>query len=161
VSPLARSINPLFLRTLAEELRVFGVHEKLRQRLDYYLESRTIDALFGRVLERVEGDCGAIAVRTTMEAIWASRAGLTEEEILGLGKVERRTEERTVFDNLVPATGAPIRNAIDDALLESSGRMTFAHDYLRRGVKDRYLADDAAERQVHTPAGDLVRGPAG
>jgi nephrocystin-3 len=90
--PLAT--NPLFLRTLAEELRLFGVHEELAQRLDYYLASETIDKLFERVLERVESDCGAIAVRSTMEAIWASRAGLTEKEILGVA-------------NLVPATWAP------------------------------------------------------
>ena len=69
--------NPLFVRTLAEELRLYGVHEKLQKRLDHYLTSQTIDDLFERVLERVESDCGKKQVKATMTAIWASRAGLT------------------------------------------------------------------------------------
>ncbi len=120
------AFNPLFLRTLAEELRVFGVHEQLAERLDACLQSRTVDDLFELVLERVEGDCGAESVRSAMEAIWASRAGLTEEEILGMA-------------SLVPATWAPIRYALDEALLESGGRLTFTHDYMRIAVSDRYL----------------------
>ena len=67
--------NPLFIRTLAEELRLFGVHEELEERVSHYLQSRTVDDLFERVLERVEGDCGQKAVREAMTAIWASRAG--------------------------------------------------------------------------------------
>ncbi|MEY4654561.1 MAG: hypothetical protein RI884_3142 [Pseudomonadota bacterium] len=128
--------NPLFLRTLAEELRLFGVHEQLTDRLAHYLESQAIDDLFERVLARVEGDCGARAVRAAMTAIWASRAGLTEGEILALA-------------GLVPATWAPIRNALDEALLEANGRITFAHDYLRVAVKDRYLPDLTSQRAAH------------
>jgi nephrocystin-3 len=75
--------NPLFICTLAEELRLFGVHEELQNRLTYYLSSQTVDDLFERVLQRVEVDCGQQAVKATMTAIWASRAGLTEKEILG------------------------------------------------------------------------------
>ena len=32
-------------RTLAEELRLFGVHEQLKDRLDHYLTSLTVDDL--------------------------------------------------------------------------------------------------------------------
>ena len=130
------SSNPLFLRTLAEELRLFGVHEQLAERLDYYLGSETVDDLFERVLERVEGDCGEAPVRLAMAAIWASRAGLGEEEILGLA-------------DLVPATWAPIWFTLDEALLESGGRLTFAHDYLRIGVRDRYLSAEGAAAKAH------------
>jgi nephrocystin-3 len=49
--PLAN--NPLWLKTLAEELRLFGVHEALQAVLDHYLGSQGVDDLFGRVLERV------------------------------------------------------------------------------------------------------------
>ena len=128
--------NPLFLRTLAEELRLFGVHEELAARLDNYLQSGTVDDLFEKILERVESDCGREAVRATMEGIWASRAGLTEEEILGIA-------------NLVPATWAPIRYSLDEALLESGGRLNFGHDYLRGAVADRYVPSEPGRRQVH------------
>jgi len=123
--PLAA--NPLFLRTLAEELRLFGRHEDLSDELDRYLSSLTVDDLFERVLERVEHDCEAKRVKKALTAIWASRAGLTEEELLA-------------YAGLVPATWAPIRLALDETLLESSGRLTFAHDYMRIAVSDRYLA---------------------
>ena len=120
------SSNPLFLRTLAEELRVFGVYEQLKERLDHYLESQTVDDLFERVLERIEGDCGQAAVQASMEAIWASRAGLAEQEIQKLC-------------NLAPLEWATIRAALDDVLIDSAGRITFAHDYLRIAISDRYL----------------------
>ena len=123
--PLAS--NPLFLKTLADEMRLFGVHEKLQEQLDYYLGSKTVDDLFERVLERVERDCGVAAVRAAMEGIWASRSGLTEGEILQL-------------TGLVTATWAPIRLALDEALLDSGGRLSFAHDHLRIAISDRYLA---------------------
>ena len=121
------AINPLFLRTLAEELRLFGSHEELSARLDHYLASITVDDLFERLLERVEEDCGRRRVQTVMVAIWASRGGLTEQEILAYGK-------------LLPATWAPIRFALENALLESGGKITFAHDFMRIAVSDRYMA---------------------
>ncbi len=128
--------NPLFLRTLAEELRLFGVHEQLTERLAHYLESQTVDDLFERVLARVEGDCGSRAVREAMTAVWASRAGLSEKEILDIARLK-------------PADWAPIRHALDESLLEVNGRITFAHDYMRVAVRDRYLPDTARASRAH------------
>ena len=132
--PLVR--NPLFIRTLGEELRVFGVHEELQQQITHYLESKTIDDLFERVLQRVEGDCGRRAVWRSITAIWASRGGLTEKEILAIA-------------DLAPAIWATIRNALDETLLDNNGRLTFAHDFMAIAVKDRYLPQDQQERQAH------------
>jgi tetratricopeptide (TPR) repeat protein len=129
--------NPLFLRTLLEELRVFGVYEKLEQKLTHYLQSQTVDDLFERVLERIEQDTSIKHVRSAMEAIWASRAGLAQDELLAI-------------TGLVPATWAPIHNALDEAILESNGRFTFGHDYLRRAVEDRYLPGEKQQRKAHT-----------
>jgi len=135
------SSNPLFLRTLAEELRLFGVHEELEGRLDECLRSKTIDDLFERVLQRVEGDCGHVVVIGVMESIWASRSGLTEEEILRI-------------NGIVPADWAAIRYALDEALLESAGRITFAHDHIRVAVRDRYLRDSTRQVAVHRRLGE-------
>jgi Domain of unknown function (DUF4062) len=120
------SVNPLFIRTLAEELRLFGVHEELTKRLAHYLQSETVDDLFEKMIKRVEDDCGKKAVKATLTAIWASRAGLTEKEILGIA-------------NLKPATWAPIRNALDESLLDVGGRIMFSHYYLRKAILDLYL----------------------
>lgn len=128
--------NPLFLRTLLEELRVFGIYEKLEQKLTHYLQSQTVDDLFERVLERIEQDTSSKHVRSAMKAIWASRAGLAQDELLAI-------------TGLVPATWAPIHNALDEALLESNGRLTFGHDYLRQAVEDRYLPTVSSRRKAH------------
>lgn len=139
------STNPLFLRTVAEELRLFGVHEQLTEHLDYYLSSQTVDDLFERVLERVEGDCGQELVKASLEAIWASRSGLTEQEIQKLCR-------------LAPVEWAKIRAALDDALLESMGRISFAHDYMRIAVSDRYLmGDNTLEENTQSHKAKLLR----
>lgn len=121
------SVNPLFLLTLAEELRLFGEHEQLGNRLDHYLTSITVDDLFERVLERIEQDYGADSLREIMTALWAARSGLREEEILG-------------YSGLKPMHWAYIRNALGPTLIDASGRLIFAHDYMRIAVSDRYMA---------------------
>lgn len=128
--------NPLFLRTLLEELRIFGVHEELEKKITWYLESHTVDQLFAKVLERVEGDTDAKAVRSAMEAIWASRAGLAQDELLAIA-------------DLVPATWAPIHNALDEAIFESGGRIQFGHDFLRQAVEGRYLITKSKIKSAH------------
>ncbi len=140
--PLAT--NPLFIRTLAEELRLFGVHEKLQRRLDHYLTSQTIDDLFERVLARVEKDCGKKQVKAALTAVWASRAGLTEKEVLGIA-------------DLSPAAWAAIRHTLDEAFLEADGKITFAHDYLRTGVWNRYLQTDRKLWVAHRNLGSWFR----
>ncbi len=136
----ALATNPLFIRTLAEELRLFGGYEALQKRLDHYLNSQTMDDLFERVLQRVEKDCGQRQVSASMAAIWASRSGLTEKEILGIA-------------NLTPAAWAAIRNALDESLLDTGGKIGFAHDYVRLAVRDRYLATPARRQKVHSLLG--------
>jgi nephrocystin-3 len=134
VHPLCTS--PLFVRILAEEMRVFGQHEVLRQKLETYLSARTIDGLFAKVLERIEGDNKAEDVRSSLSSIWASRAGLSQDELLSI-------------TGLVPATWAPIHNALDEAIFESGGRIQFGHDYVRKAVEDRYLAPEVLQKQAH------------
>ena len=130
------SSSPLFLRTLAEELRVFGVHEDLQRTVDQALVSQSVDDLFEFVLRRVENDFGREAVCDTMTAIWASRSGLLEKEILSIAEIS-------------PATWAAIRNSLEDGLQEINGRMTFAHGHLRMAVADRYLANAHDIKVIH------------
>jgi len=92
--------------------------------------------LFEHVLARVEHDVGKRAVRSAMTSLWASRAGLSEPELLGL-------------TGLKPAQWARLRLSVDDMLLESSGRLIFTHDYIRIAVSDRYVSNQDARRRVH------------
>ena len=137
--------NPLWLKTIAEELRLFGSHEELEARLNTLLgppkgkdpkEAATVDDLFEHVLQRMERDHGQKLVRNALTALWASRTGLSEPELLH------------ILD-CPPAIWAPIRYALDEMLLESGGRIIFAHDYVKIAVRDRYLASETKQRHAH------------
>ncbi|MEI6454006.1 MAG: tetratricopeptide repeat protein, partial [Actinomycetes bacterium] len=141
--------NPLFLLTVLEELRVFGVHEELDRRLATLLslppskqpgEEPTVDDVFEHVLARIEADHGREVVQRVMEAIWASRAGLFTDELLEIAQVP-------------PATWAGIENSLDESLYENGGRTTFGHDYLRKAVEDRYDITGERKRDVHRRLG--------
>ena len=129
--------NPLFLKTLLEELRVFGVHEKLDSKITHYLNSQSIDDLFEKVLERVEQDSGKKPTRIAMEAIWASRAGLAQDELLAITQLK-------------PAAWATIHNALDEALIDTNGRISFGHDYLRKAVQERYGLTGEKKLRLHS-----------
>lgn len=137
--------NPLFLLTVLEELRVFGVHEQLESRLHALLspppgkapdEAPTVDDVFEHVLARIEEDLGRAGVQSAMESIWASRGGLYQDELLAIA-------------GIAPATWAGMANALDEALYESGGRIQFAHDYLRKAVEDRYGLTGEEKRLRH------------
>ena len=127
--------NPLFLRTLLEELRVFGVYEELNRRLQHYLASETIDDLFEKVLDRIESDNTPETVRAALEVLWAAKESFAEDELLTVSQ-------------LPPAVWAPIHIALDESLIGAGGRLAFSHEYLRKAVRDRYLDSEAARQRI-------------
>jgi len=79
--------NPLYLRSLLDELRIYGDHFTLSDKVDYYLAAKTADELFVRILERYEQDYEHDVtglVRDSMSLLWAARKGLSEAELLDL-----------------------------------------------------------------------------
>jgi nephrocystin-3 len=143
--------NPLFLLTVLEELRIFGVHKELEKRLSTLLspppnkakdEPPTVDDVFEHVLERIEVDLGKKAVRSAMEAIWASRRGLYIDEILAIAK-------------LTPSRLAAILIALNESLYENGGKICFGNHYLRKAVEDRYIATPRRATAIHGKLGDF------
>lgn len=126
----------LFLRTLLEELRLFGIHEELNEKLEEYLRSTDTTDLFQRVLERMEDDFGPQALRQFMALIWAARDGLDEREIADLARLSR----------LKIAT---MRASLEFHLIERERLLSFFHDYLRGAVEKRYLQDSTTKAQFH------------
>ena len=137
--PLAAS--PLFLKVLLEELRQCGRHDTLKEQLAFYLSSQTVDDLYERVLERLENDGSGEGVRKVMTALWASRAGLTEPELLAI-------------TGLKPLQWASIDLALEKAFGRNGNRLVFDHDYLRIAVQDRYLPTDVETRQARSGLAD-------
>lgn len=132
--------NPLFLITVLEELRVFGVFEQLDVRIADYLQAQDPAALFAKVLQRMEDDYhdkhGVSCVPSILKAIWASRKGLTETELLGITCLNRQDLSIVLL-------------AMDYHLSNKNGLRNFFHDYLRQAVRARYLNTQDAQQTQH------------
>ena len=144
-----QTANPLYLRAMLEELRIFGIHEQLDQRIDHYLAARTVDDLYEKILQRYEQDYEASCpglVRDVMLALWAARRGLGESEILELvGDAE---------NPLPRAVWSPLFLAAQESLVRRSSLLTFSHDFLRRAVQRRYLPTEGDRRAAHLRLAD-------
>lgn len=147
--------NPLYLRALLEELQVFGLHEELDRRVDHYLEARTVDDLYEKILERYEEDYENEKerpglVRDAMSLLWAGRRGLSEAELLSM--LGRDGEP------LPSAYWSPLFLAAEKSLVSRSGLLTFFHDYMRTAVQDKYLATEEARKSAHIRIADYFEG---
>ncbi len=136
--------NPLYLRALLEELRLFGNYERLDQQLDHYLESADIPALFEKILERYEQDFDSERpnlVRDAMSRLWASRHGLSEAELLDMLGRDGSPLPRAYW--------SPLFLAAENSLVNRSGLLSFFHGYLRQAVEKRYLAEPGKRKSIH------------
>ena len=126
--------SPLFIRALADELRLWGDHDALDQPIDRMLAAPDVPGLFALILERLERDYESDhpgLVGQALSAIAAARRGLTEPELLAV-------------TGAAPLAWAPLHHALDASLISRVGILTFFHDALRRAVTTRYLPDDDA-----------------
>ena len=127
--------NPLYLKILLDELRVTGTHERLEERLQDYLAATDIPALLKRVLARYQHDYERDRKGLVSEAlglIWAARRGLTETELLRLLRPSNLPQ--------LPLTiWTPLRAALEEGLVDRSGILNFAHDFLRSAVATAFV----------------------
>lgn len=147
ITKAKQSSNPLYLKTLLDELRVFGSYEKLNERIDYYLQAETIEALFDRMLERLEQDYdrdNSGLTKDVMSLIWASRRGMSETELLDL-------------INIPQAFWSPLKLSVEESLVCRSGLLNFFHDYLRRAVQQRYLKELKQQQSAHLNIADYFK----
>lgn len=123
--------NTLVLKTLLDELICFGTHEKIDERIDYYLNAKSIPEFYDRVLQRMENDYsnGQKLVGHTLALLALSEKGLSEDELLAI------TGYRQIDWNLFHC-------AVYNHLVEKEGLITFSHQYILKAVNQRYLSDD-------------------
>lgn len=156
IASAPQSASPLYLRVLLDELRVFGEHERLDERITHYLQAQTIPELFERVLARWDHDysAGINLVRDSMSLIWAARRGLSEAELLdALGKKNKSGERKP----LPRAKWSPLFLAESDSLVGRSGLITFFHDYLREAVQRSYLPNEDGRKAAHLRLADFFQ----
>jgi tetratricopeptide (TPR) repeat protein len=145
----SQSANPLYLRMLLEELRVFGEHFTLREKIDEYLQAVTIEGLFQKILARYEQDYEQNRkglVCETMKMIWASRKGLSEAEIMDLLGSK---------DTPLPhAHWSPFFISAEHLFVNRSGLIGFFHDYIRKAVFKKYIVNEQIQKDVHLRLAD-------
>jgi tetratricopeptide (TPR) repeat protein len=132
--PLAGS--PLFLKVLLEELRQCAGFDTLTDQLEFYLFAESIDGLYGKVLERLEHDGHGEATRQALTALWGSRAGLSETELMAI-------------TGLAPVQWAPVDLALEEAFGRNGERLVFGHEFVRQAVERRYLPGRAEQQEAH------------
>ncbi|HSB12297.1 MAG TPA: tetratricopeptide repeat protein [Blastocatellia bacterium] len=141
--------NPLYLRALLDELRVFGIHEQVDARIEHYLAAATPEELYEKILGRYEqdyeGDRPGL-VRDSMVMLWAARRGLSEGELL-----EILTSGQT---QLPRAYWSPLYLAAESSLVRRSGLIGFGHDYIREAVRSRYMTGEPQQRDAHLKLAD-------
>jgi AAA ATPase-like protein/uncharacterized protein DUF4062 len=144
-----QTANPLYLRALLDELRVFGIHEELDRRIDHYLRAPTPDKLYEKILERYEQDYQREkrgVVRESLSFLAAARRGLSEAELLDLLGDQ---------DGPLPrAAWSPLYLAAEASLLSRSGLLSFAHEYFRRAVEDKYFPGEHERQTAHLHLAD-------
>ena len=128
--------NPLYLRILLEELRVFGSFDDLTAHLQSLLGSRNPSELYQLLLARLEQNLGETHVRSTLSHIWAARKGLNESEIQELTGIKRLDLSRLL-------------NVFEYHLSRKGGELNFFHDFLRHAVGARYLKSPSSPTRAH------------
>ncbi|ETR65201.1 MAG: TPR repeat-containing protein, partial [Candidatus Magnetoglobus multicellularis str. Araruama] len=136
--------NPLYLRAILDEVRVFGVHEQLESKIQHYLNAQTIPELFELILERYEQDYEINRpglVHDIMTLLWASRTGLSESDLANiLGDT---------FTPMPKGIMSPLLLATEQNLINRSGLLMFSHDFIRKAVEQRYLKNQSQKENIH------------
>ena len=153
IAAAPQTANPLYLRALLEELRLWGDHESLEECIDGYLEAGTVDQLYEKILKRYEKDYEDAEhrglVRNAMSLLWAARRGLSEAEILAL--------LGTDDDPLPRMYWSPLYLAAEQSLVSRSGLIGFFHDYFRQAVRKLYLPTEEDCRRAHLRLADYFQ----
>jgi len=152
IANAGQTANPLYLRALLDELRIFGIQELLAARIDQYLATPTMDSLFERILERYELDFERDRhglIQDAMSLIWAAPPGLAEAELLELLGSERKP--------LPHAYWSPLALAAEQSLVNRSGLISFSHDYLRQAVEHRYVNGKERQEVPHRRLASMFR----
>ena len=145
------SRNPLFLRTVLEELRQFGSFEKLPDRVAHYLEAADTKELFLRVISRWREDFDGKGpkldlVRRALTHLWAARQGLSEPEWLDL-----------LGDGAEPLPRAywtPLFLALEPHLSQRAGLFNFGHDFLRQAAEEAFVSSAKEQKAAHLAVAD-------
>jgi len=146
--------NPLYLRVVLGELRVFGAFGQLREKLAHDFGTTPVEAFTG-VLRRLESDPAHAAVppATSVPLIFGllahAHGGLPEAAIVDLVHIEVKVEESGRRD--VAASVALVLRQLRPYLAHREGRVDFFFESFLIAARQRYTRPDA-ERPMRSGA---------
>ena len=141
-----------YLRLLLEELRIYGDHDTLTDRLRELLSAPDIPGLYMLILSRWEHDYERDRphlVRDVSRLLWAARRGLSETELLEL-----------LGDDSGPlahAAWAPLALAAKQTFTNRDGLIGAAHRHASQAIQHRYLPDTTLIRETHRRLANYFR----
>ncbi|MBO7571240.1 MAG: tetratricopeptide repeat protein [Bacteroidales bacterium] len=135
--------NTLVLQTLLDELLVFGVYEKLDERIDYYLSSISLEDFFERLIRRCEEVYGAQMVRMALSLIAISRNGLSETDITQLLAVSQLNWSQFYC-------------ALINHFIVKNDLISFSHEYLLKAVEKYYFINLDQKTKLHQLLGNYL-----
>ena len=135
--------NPLFLITLLNELRVFGVFEELTSKMESYLLSKSVQDLFVKIVKRLSSDyTHPSMVRDTFSLLFTSRDGLTFNELVQILKIPK-------------LTFTPFFHSIQSLLVKKEGSIFhFHHPSLFTAVEKVFLRDEIWKQKYRLKLAD-------
>lgn len=132
------SILPLTLKSLAGEIRQYGLHEGLNQRVQYYLQAKNPVEFYDKLLARLEEDFDKEQdklVKDILSIMSLFRDGVKEIEILEIL-------------NITPLGFSTIYNAIDNNILNRSGYYILNNSFFKEAIECRYLNNDEYKKTL-------------
>eukprot|EP00002_Diphylleia_rotans_P039414 TRINITY_DN9131_c0_g1_i2.p1 TRINITY_DN9131_c0_g1~~TRINITY_DN9131_c0_g1_i2.p1 ORF type:complete len:1246 (-),score=226.09 TRINITY_DN9131_c0_g1_i2:104-3841(-) len=146
--------HPLYLRLMLDEIRVFGLYEKLRDEIQILLSTSGVVELYNLIISRWETKYnfnGAQLVETAMKVLYISRIGLSEgdldkyiEHVIGVKF--NLPEWKSFFFTLV------------ESLFVRNGRYMYFHQLLLETTKERFFGDQNVSKDTQKEYGLWLLG---
>jgi nephrocystin-3 len=137
-----QTANPLFLRTVLDELRLRSAFGTLDKDLDEMLRCADPAALFVHVLKNLERDFTPPEhpelVHRALGLMGVALRGLSENELLQL----LSSSPDPAGDPLPRHYWSPLYLALEESLVSREGQLSFFHDYLRSAIWREYLDEE-------------------
>eukprot|EP00741_Cyanophora_paradoxa_P005375 tig00000880_g5213.t1 len=149
------SASPLYLAVACEELRLFGVYEKLTAKIASLPED--MPGLIDAVLERLEGFLGPDMVRDSLCAVQCSRGGFPEPDLVAfIGELKVQREggaggESTIVANAWARIYLSLQVLLRpvDHSRHNNGVIDFFHRQIAKAVIRRYFDGDFLTSQAY------------
>jgi WD40 repeat protein len=131
--------NPLYLKVVLSELRVFGVHNDLSKVIRERFKG-TPESAFHAILERMENDPAyskfkpAVALPNIFGWMAHSRHGISVKELVDLTIKENLTDHKTEAFHMIYITLRQLR----PFLAKRDGRVDFFYESFKTAVIERY-----------------------